>query len=493
MPRHDTINRDCFRGRILIRMLSYLRTRRTSSRSASGSLCRLAAMSCAVSSCLVPLATAQVSISTAVDLALRSNPRVQSAQSEVDRARAAVSEMHDVYIPAVSAGAGLGQAYGYSQNPPTLATISGTALVYNGSQLSYIRAARASLQAAELSLQDMRAAVAQDTALAFIALDHDQQREQAIQLQGGYADKLVTIVQQRLDAGQDTQMGLTQSKLTAAQLKLAMLRAQDEIEIDREHLAHLIGLPATSLHTDESFPTAPMSLDGGGTAAVNGYANAAVAAAFASADARRQQAKGDTSFRFRPQVNLFVQYNRYATFASSFKELEKIYTNSAGKPLLTANEGFFGVQISVPLLDRARAAKGRESLAEAAKALHAAQNAQNEALDGRSRLRHSIAELQAQADVASLQQQLAQQQLDVLRVQLQAGTGSANGTQMTPKDEQTALIGERDKYLAVLDANYQLRQAEIQLMRQNGDLETWLKSAALAPQNNLPQSPTPKP
>jgi hypothetical protein len=173
--------------------------------------------------------------------------------------------------------------------------------------------------------------------------------------------------------------------------------------------------------------------------------------------------------------------------------LEKIYTNSAGKPLLTANEGFFGVQISVPLLDRARAAKGRESLAEAAKALHDAQNAQNEALDGRSRLRHSIAELQAQADVASLQQQLAQQQLDVLRVQLQAGTGSASGTQMTPKDEQTALISERDKYLAVLDANYQLRQAEIQLMRQNGDLETWLKSAALAPQNNLPQSPTPKP
>jgi outer membrane protein TolC len=438
-------------------------------------------------------AQAQLSISTAVDLALRSNPRVLSAQAEVDRARAALSEMHDVYIPAVSGGAGLGQAYGYSQNPPTLATLSATSLVYNHSQTSYIRAARASLNAAELSLRDMRDTVAQDTALSFIALNHDQQREQAIHQQGGYADRLVMIVQQRLDAGQDTQLDLTQARLTAAQLKLAMLRAQDETGNEREHLAHLIGLPATSLDAEDSFPATPMPLDGEGTGLANGYANAAVAAAFANADARRQQAKGDSSFRFLPQVNLFVQYNRYATFASSFKELEKIYTNSAGKPLLTANEGFFGVQISVPLMDRARAAKGRESIAEAAKALHDAQNAQNEALDGRSRLRHSIDELQAQADVAALQQQLAQQQLDVLRIQLQAGSGNPNGAQMTPKDEQTALIGERDKYLSVIDASYQLRQAEIQLMRQNGGLESWLKSTALAPQNSLPQSPTPKP
>lgn len=476
-------------------MLSYFQTRRISGGSAFGSPIGLAVTSCALPLLilLTNSASAQISISTAVDLALRSNPRVQSAQSEVDRARAAVSEAHDVYIPAVSGGAGLGQAYGYSQNPPTLATISGTSLVYNHSQRSYIRSAHASLEAAELSLRDMRETVAQDTALSFIALDHDQQREQAIHQQGGYADRLVTIVQERLDAGQDTQIDLTQAKLTVAQLKLAMLRAQDETENEREHLARLIGLPATSLHAEGSFPATPTLLETEQPGLVNGYVNAAVAAAFATADARRQQAKGDTSFRFRPQVNLFVQYNRYATFASSFKELEKIYTTTAGTSLLTANEGFFGVQISIPLMDRARAAKGRESTAEAAKALHDAQNAQNDALDGRSKLRHSIAELQAQTDVASLQQQMAQQQLDILRVQLQAGTGSTTGTQMSPKDEQTALIGERDKYLAVIDANFQLRQAEIQLMRQNGDLETWLKSAASTPQNSLPQSPTPKP
>jgi len=61
---------------------------------------------------------------------------------------------------------------------------------------------------------------------------------------------------------------------------------------------------------------------------------------------------------------------------------------------------------------------------------------------------------------------------------------------MTPKDEQNALITERDKYLSVIDAGFQLRQAEIQLLRQTGELESWLKSATTA--QPLP-APTPKP
>ncbi|HEV2620026.1 MAG TPA: hypothetical protein VGU23_08840, partial [Acidobacteriaceae bacterium] len=57
-----------------------------------------------------------------------------------------------------------------------------------------------------------------------------------------------------------------------------------------------------------------------------------------------------------------------------------------------------------------------------------------------------------------------------------------------PKDEQRARIAERDKYLAVLDANYQLRQAQIQLLRQTGDLESWLKASTPTPSPHAPPS-----
>jgi len=161
--------------------------------------------------------------------------------------------------------------------------------------------------------------------------------------------------------------------------------------------------------------------------------------------------------------------------------LQRTYVDPTTTPphsLLTANEWFVGVQISVPLFDKYRGDKARESLAEAAKALHDAENSQNDALDGLAKSRRAITELQAQADVAGLQQQLAQQQLEVVRVQLQNGTGNPEGPQMTPKDEQNARISEREKYLAVIDANYQLHQTEVQLLRQTGHLQMWLRARA---------------
>jgi outer membrane protein TolC len=435
---------------------------------------------------IAPAAHAQLSLATAVDLAIRHNPRVKGAEADVEKARAQVSESLDAYVPAITAGAGLGQAYGFSPSPPTLATVSGGSLVYNASQSYYIKSAREGLTAARLSLQDVHEAVAQDTALAFITLVHDQQRAQVIAQQADFANSLVTIVQDRLDAGQDTQINLTQAKLTAAELHLAMMKAQDDTDYDREHLARLIDVPPATLIIDNNFPTTPVP-EASGNSSTHGYANSAVASAFAAAGAKLNQATGLNRFRFRPELNLVAQYNRYATFTDSFGALQKL------NGTIKADEGAFGVQITLPFMDKERAAKARESAADASRAFHDAESAQLEALDGQSRVRHTLGEISAQADVATLQQQLAQQQLDVIHLQLQSGTGDANAPQMTPKDEQKARISERDKYLGVVDAGFQIHQAEIQLLRQTGGLEAWLKSSASASPRSLPGSPTNQP
>jgi outer membrane protein TolC len=452
----------------------------------------LAASACLTFLSFAVSAQAQISLTTAVDLALRSNPRVLGAQDDVNRARAQLSQAHDAYIPVVSIGAGIGQAYGYLPSPPTLATATAGSIVFNLSQFDYIRSAKAGVNAAELALQDAKEAVAEDTALAFIALDNDQQREQVVRQQTGFASALVAIVQERVDAGQDTQIDLTQARLTAAQLRLSELKEQDNIEVDRDHLARLIGLPSASLQTAGSFPAVTVPSDAASNPAPNGYANSAVASAFANWEAKQQQARGEARSGFWPQINFVAQYNRYATFTNSFATLEKFSNNGAH---IGADEAALGVQVTIPFFDKGRGARSRGAAAEASRALHDAQNVQIEVLDSQTRLRHSISELQVQADIATLQQQLAQQQLDVLHVQLQSGNGNPNGPQMSPKDEQTARIAERDKYLAVLDATFQLRQTEIQLLRQGGGLESWLKSAVQAAptQNSLPPTPAPQP
>jgi len=489
MREDATMEVERLRGPLSDRMTSLPPNRQTSDRSTSGRHPHLGcALSLAVSLALAPCAQGQISLTTAVDLALGSNPRVQGAEADVAKARAQLSEAHDAYVPSINAGAAVGQSYGYSPYPPTLFTVTGGSQVYNAAQPSYIRAARTGLDAAQLALDDMREAVAEDTALAFAALDHDQQREQAVGQQLGFANTLVSIVQSRVDAGQDPAIDLTQAKLTAAQLRLALLHAQDETAEDREQLARLIGLPPAALSVDSNFPASPVPLDSSVDTTVRGYANSAVASAFANAEAKQQQARGDERFRFRPQVNLFGQFNYYATFSDSFAQLQKIYQANTGQTTLSASEGAFGVQITLPIMDRARAARARESGADAAHALHEAQNAQIDALGGQSRLRHSITELQAQAEIAGFQQKLAGQRLEVLQQQLQSG--NPDGPQMTPADEQNARINEREKYLGVVDAGYQLRQAEIHLLRQTGELLSWLKSTASA---TAPPTPSPQP
>jgi outer membrane protein TolC len=422
----------------------------------------------------VSVVCAQLSVSSAVDLALRNNPRVKVAEADVAKARAQLSETRDVYIPSLTAGAGLGEAYGYSPNPPTLFTFNGGSLVYNPAQIFYIRSARAGLDAAQHSLDDARDTVAEDTVQACLALQHDQQRLDVINQQRADAGRLVTIVQQRLDGGQATPIDLTQSKLTAANLRLALLHAQDEVASDRDHLARLLGVNSASLALSNTFPETP-HLDE--AQPDTEYVGPAIASAYSNALARQEQAVGDSRFRFIPQVNLIAQYNRYATFTDSFKNLQKLYS---GLNLnLTSNEYVIGFQITVPLYDKYRQSKARETAATAAHDLHEAENARLTTLDAQGRLRHSLPELQARIDVAGLQQQLAQQQLQVLEVQLQSG--NPNGPQMTPADEQNARISERDKYLSVLDAEFQIHTTEVQLLRLTGQLGGWLKSAELTP------------
>ena len=100
--------------------------------------------------------------------------------------------------------------------------------------------------------------------------------------------------------------------------------------------------------------------------------------------------------------------------------------------------------------------------------------------DNRLRARHTAAELAARAEIAALDQQLARQQLDILVLQSKVGTGNLSGPQMTPKDEQTSRIAEREKFIAVLNANFEAQQAQINVMRATGELDSWIAAAGHA-------------
>ena len=436
-------------------------------------LLRLLVASCAFALAVTP-AVAQISFTTAVDLALRNSQKVQMAEAEAAKAQAVLEQAKDVYIPTLSGGSGLGWSYGFPLGQPSVFNFTSQSLLFSFSQKDYIRAAEASLNAADLALRDARQAVAEDAAVTYLALDHDQQRQAVLGEQTGFAAKLVSIVQNRLDAGQDTPIDLTTAKLSAAQIRLARLRAEDESTADQAHLARLTGLPAQGLTViPSSIPEiATQTEDTAGEAPLT---SPGVESAYAIAKAKQQTAFGDSRYLWRPQVYFVAQYSLFAKFNNYDQFYQHFQYNNAG----------IGVDIRLPIFDRVQRAKAHESAADAVRAQHEADAARDQFFEGRLKLRHATAELAARAEVAVLDQQLAQQQLAVMEVQLTSGTGNPSGPPMTPKDEQLSRIAEREKFLAVLDAEFQVRQAQINLMRQTGELEAWLKAAAQS------QPPTP--
>jgi outer membrane protein TolC len=412
--------------------------------------------------CGAAAARAQISLSTVVDLALKNSPRVKLAQADLERANASLRQSRDAYIPNLVAGSGLGYTYGFPVGQPTLFNFTSQSLVFDAAQFSYIRASRAGIQASLLSLTDARQQVEEDAVLSYIQFDNDTRQLAVMNAQSAAAQKLQTIEQQRTAAGVDAQVEFTRARLTSAQVHLKQLHLQGEAATLRDHLARLTGLPADTVITiTASIPPAPAS---------NAYDATgpppAVKAAYANAASKQQIARGDHRQIFMPQVSFAAQYARYA----SFNNYAEYYGN------FQYNNAAIGMQLTWPLFDRSRGAKAAISAADAAHALHEADIARDTAVEGNIKLRHALEEIAARQDVASLDRELAQQQLDAILIQLNAGSGNPNAPQLTPRDEQNARIAAGQKSIDLLNADFELRQSQLDLLRATGGMEQWIRS-----------------
>ena len=151
------------------------------------------------------LVSAQVSLATVVDLAQRNSSAVRLAQADEDKARAALAQTKDVYIPSLTLGSGLPAvpSVGFMGGVPSILNSTVQSMVFSLPQIRYIQAARAALQATTLRLKDTREQVALDASTAYIELDTVEHELDAARQQETFADRLVTIEQQRAEAGVD--------------------------------------------------------------------------------------------------------------------------------------------------------------------------------------------------------------------------------------------------------------------------------------------------
>jgi outer membrane protein TolC len=413
----------------------------------------------------LPLAAgAQVSLATVVELAERNSSAVHLAQANVNKAAASLSESRDAVIPSVALSSGLPTfpSIGFTGTPPSIWSASVQSLVYGIPQQHYISAAGYALKSAKSALADAREQVTLDASTAYIELDFTNQELALVSQQEDAARRLVEIEQQRAEAGVDPLSAVLDARLTLAQMRLKRIQLEAHAEELLSQLAALTGLKASEIHLDHaSIPEIPEL-----RANVAARVLPGIEAARLLAHSHDLVARGDQEINYLPQLSFGVQYNRNTTLLN---DVNKYFAS----PLPTNNFSS-GISIQVPIFDMSHRAKSRESAADALKARVEAEQAEHQNDLEVTRLSGTIRELDALAEVATLKQQIAAEQLKAVLAQLELGTGSDAAPQLSPKAEQLARIDERQKQQEALEATLSLSKARLGLLRALGHMSDWL-------------------
>src|SRR5438874_652165 len=403
--------------------------------------------------------TEPVPFKRAIELAIRNSTAMSAANADVGRLQAMYFEARDQYIPQVYFGSGLAYSFGFPLGEPSIFKVSSTSLLLNQAQREFIRAARSDLRAAGQSKEEKKGQVILETALSYSELDKNQASISILRQQEDAALKFESIEQQRIEGGVDPAIELTRARLNTARIRLRIAELVAGADTLRVRLSQLTGLPAREFETvTESIPRLPEVSQDEDLAVRAVTFSPAVKSAQELATAKLFQARGEHK-QLYPAVDLVGQYARFTKY-NNYDQYYKTFRR---------NNGAIGIEIRFPFLNKGQKDHSEAAYAEAVRSRKDVDAAKEQVSTETLKLQRSVAQLSAARDVAKLEYQLAQNNTAAVQAKVDAG-------QANLRDQQQAQLDENDKYATLLDASYQLDKAQMQLLKQTGDLEKWALS-----------------
>lgn len=433
-----------------------------------GCWAKVAALACALlvahARCLADdtLKPRALPFSKAVDLALQHSGVMGIATINQWRAHKAYEEVRNNYIPQFTIGSGLGYAYGFpltlEGTAPSLANFTSTQSLFNPALKQFIKAAKIDWSATSQDVQDKRNAVILDAALTYAQLEQLASKIKSLTEAQAAAEKAQFVSEQRLQQGMDSKLEVTKSQLLAARIRLRITEAQGQVDVLREHMSKLIGLPADSIAVEPgSMPLLPQISQDDDLSARAVENSPVIKLADQKAAAAEARAKGEHKANSWPTVDVATQYAYLARYNNWDLYFPTHYL---------ANNFTGGLNIRFPIFNAIQKAKSGEADADAMVARKQADLTRNQVGENALRLQRSLRQLAAARDVARLEWEVAQGEMEAVTAHLE--TGGAN-----TRDEANARLEVDDKHAAYLDAEFELSRAELQLLRFTGELENW--------------------
>jgi outer membrane protein len=420
----------------------------------------LAALVCLPASLLAE----PVTLHQAVELALKHATGISIAAADQQHASASYRELRNSYIPQLNAGAGIGWSDGFPLSlegaAPSLFNVNAQSALINLALKDFIRAAQSDIAVSTLHTKDQRNQVIQDTVLSYAELVKWEQRLSGLRETMAAAEQMEIAVAQRVKEGIDSEMEGSKARLSVARLRLRTAEASGAADVLREHLSKLTGLPTASVEIDpDSVPTLlPVKQDEEFSGKAT-EANPVVQAAVEHARAQYLRVKAEhksllPSVDFAAQYALLADYNNY----------EAVYVHTQ------PNNATVGISIHFPFLNLAQHERVKEAASEAFKANKQAEAARNQVSEETLRLQRSVTQMQAAHDVAELEYEIAQKNIEATRTRMDSGTANLHDL-----DDAQAQASER--LITLQDVSFELERSQVELMRATGDLEAWALGA----------------
>src|ERR1700683_1755911 len=401
----------------------------------------------------------------AVELALNHATGVDIAAADQQHASASYRELRNSYIPQINAGAGIGWSDGFplslENSAPSLFNLTAQSALLNPALADFIHAAQSEVTVGNLHIKDQRNQVIQDAVLSYAELAKWARRLSGLREAEAAALEMQTAVTQRIKEGIDSEMDGSKARLSLARIRLRIAEARGAADVLREHLSRLTGLPVASIEIDsDSMPTPPVVEPGEDSPESLDKAadsNPMVEAAVEHARAQYLRVKGEHRSLW-PSMDFAAQYANLATY----NNYQKFYQPNSFQP----NNLTIGVAIHFPFFNLAQHARVQEAESEAFKAKKQAEAARNQVSEETLRLRRSVTQMQAARDVAELEYEIAQKNIEAVKTRMDASTANLH-------DLDNARAQASERFIPLQDVSFELERSQVELLRSTGDLESW--------------------
>jgi outer membrane protein TolC len=401
----------------------------------------------------------------AVELALQHATGISIAASDQQHATASYRELRNSYIPQLNAGAGIGWSDGFPLSlegaAPSLFNVNAQSALINPALKDFIRAAQSDVVVSSLRTKDQRNQVIQDVVLTYAELAKWELRLNRLRETLAAAEQTEMAVAQRVKEGIDSEMDGSKARLSVARLRLRMAEAAGAADVLREHLSKLTGLPAPSVQIDpDSVPALPSVAVKGGepqpeSLAKATDANPVVQAAVEHARAQYLRVAAERRSLW-PSVDFAAQYANLATYNNYDAYYKHFQPNNAT----------VGVAIHLPFMNLAQHERVKEAESEARKATTQAEAARNQVSEETLRLERSVTQMQAARDVAELEYEIAQKNVEATRTRMESSTANLH-------DLDNARTQASESLITLQNVTFELERSQVALMRATGDLESW--------------------